>query len=458
MGLLTRAGFMVNFARLLYYLAGAMRRLYWNKDKLRRYQEKRLRAVIKYAYENVPFYHEKFRKFGLNPDDIKTLEDLSKIPITSKNELRRETPRRLTSVKVDVGDLKVVRTSGSTGNPFRVYLTGAEDDWRKAIYMRANISCGQRPRDRWVAITAPHHFGDITGMQQKIGIFARTNISVFSSLDSQIKIVNEAKPDVLDGYSGSLLLIAREIEKRGSLLLIAREIEKRGLKTVNPRIVFGTAELIDDASVKFIENVFNAPFYDQFGCVEVDRTAWQCPEKVGYHMDVDSVIIQFVDSEGNEVSPNERGEIVYTSLFNYAMPLIRYKVGDVGQYQSDECPCGRVLPLMNVLEGRKDSFIVLPNKQLLSPRMFTIAMTMFSRYHDIEGFRVIQRRPDYIEIFVKTRKGYEEQQAFERELKAHIQKMLDLGRLGVSIFVTFVDEIPLNKTGKLNAVISEVNI
>jgi len=203
--------------------------------------------------------------------------------------------------------------------------------------------------------------------------------------------------------------------------------------------------------------VFNAPFYDQFGCAEVDRTAWQCPEKVGYHMDVDSVIIQFVDSEGNEVSPNERGEIIYTSLFNYAMPLIRYQVGDVGQYQNDECPCGRVLPLMNVLEGRRDSFIVLPNHQLLSPRTFTVAMSMFSRYQDIEEFRVIQRRLDYIELFVKTRKGYEKQRVFERELKAHIQKTLDLGGLGVSISVTFVDEVPLSKTGKLNAVISEVN-
>ena len=140
------------------------------------------------------------------------------------------------------------------------------------------------------------------------------------------------------------------------------------------------------------------------------------------------------------------------------MPLIRYSVGDVGQYRRDECPCGRVLPLMKVLEGRKDSFIVLPNHQLLSPRTFTVAMSMFGRYQDIEEFRVIQRKLDYIELFVKTRKGYEEQEVFERELTAHIQRMLDLDRLGVSISVTFVDEIPLSKTGKLSAVISEVNV
>jgi len=431
--------------RIMYYLVAAQRRLYWHKDKLRRFQEKRLRSVVNYAYRFVPFYHEKFKEANILPSEIRTLEDLSKLPIVKKDEVRIEDPRRLISVQFEPEKLKVVRTSGSTGKPFRVYLTGAEDDWRKAIYMRANISCGQKPRDRWVAITAPHHFGDTTSMQQRLGIFARVNISVFSGLDSHIQLVSEAKPDVLDGYSGSLLLLAREIERRG-------------LKTVSPRMVFGTAELIDDASVRFIESVFRAPFYDQFGCVEVDRTAWQCPEKVGYHMDVDSVITQFVDSEGNEVSPGERGEIAYTSLFNYSMPLIRYSVGDVGQYRSDECPCGRVLPLMKVLEGRKDSFIVLPNHQLLSPRTFTVAMSMFGRYKDIEEFRIIQRKLDYIELFVKTRKDYEEQQVFERELTAHFQKMLDLDRLGVSISVTFVDEIPLSKTGKLSAVISEVNV
>jgi phenylacetate-CoA ligase len=431
--------------RILYYLATAQRRLYWRRDKLRKFQEKRLRSVVNYAYRFVPYYHEKFKEAGISPSEIKTLEDLSKLPIVKKDELRIKDPSRLISVKFEPRKLKVVRTSGSTGKPFRVYLTGAEDDWRKAIYMRANISCGQKPRDRWVAITAPHHFGDTTRLQQRLGFFARVNVSVFSGLDNCVKLVSEAKPDVLDGYSGTLLLLARELDRRD-------------LKTVNPRIIFGTAELIDDASIKFIESVFDSPFYDQFGCVEVDRTAWQCPEKVGYHMDVDSVITQFVDSEGNEVSPGERGEIVYTSLFNYAMPLIRYSVGDLGQYRLDECPCGRVLPLMKVLEGRKDSFIVLPNNQLMSPRAFTVAMSMFSRYHDIEEFRIIQRKLDYMELFVKTKKGCKGMHAFEKELKEHFQKTLGLDKLGVTLSINFVDEIPLSKTGKLNAVVSEVNV
>jgi len=264
MGLLTRAGLMVNFARLLYYLAGAMRRLYWDKDKLRRYQEKRLRAVIKYAYENVPFYHEKFRKFGLNPDDIKTLEDLSKIPITSKNELRRENPLRLVSVKVDVRDLKVVRTSGSTGEPFEVYINRAEDDWRKAIYMRANIS-------------------------------------------------------------------------------------------------------------------------------------------------------------------------------------------------DEVCPCGRVLPLMKVVEGKKDSFIVLSNGRIISPRAFVIAMRTFKWYSLVEQFRIVQKSLDHFEFLIKKKGDAVEESVIIRDLIRHFTDTFNMDD-GININVRFVDEVMLGKSGKLASVISEVKI
>jgi len=437
---------MPNLLRILYYLARAMKRAYWNSGKLQRYQEKRLRSVVEYAYNFIPFYHEKIRKAGISPRDIKTLEDLSKLPIIRKDEFKRENPRRLVSVEFDIEKLKVVRTSGSTGKPFQVYINSVENDWRKAIYMRANISCGQKPRDNWVAITAPHHFSDTTNTQRRLGIFAQTCISVFADINEQIRLVNEAKPDILDGYSGSLLLLAKEFQKRG-------EVE-----TIEPRIIFGTAEVIDNVSCRFIERMFNAPFYDQFGCSEVDRTAWQCPEKTGYHMDVDSVITQFVDHEGNDVSSGERGEIVYTSLFNYSMPLIRYAVGDVGVPSDEKCPCGRSFPLMEVAEGRKDSLLLLPNGQLLSPRTFTVALGMFELYGQIEQFRVIQKEVDLFKICVKKKDSGVNEDVLRSELLMHIKRMLNSKLNEVEFNVEFVEDLPLNKTGKHRAVVSELKM
>lgn len=434
---------MPNLARILYYLANAMKRVYWNRDKLRRYQEKRLRSVVKYAYDFVPFYHEKFRKAGVFPTDIKTLEDLNKLPIIKKDDWRHENSRRLVSTAFNMQKLKVVTTSGSTGKPFRVYLTRTEDDWRKAIYMRANISCGQKPRDRWVVITAPHHFFDTSDIQRSLGIFAQTVISVFADVDEQIRLVGEADPHVLDGYSQSLLLLAKEVERRR-------------IETIEPRMIFGTAELIDEAARQFIERVFNAPFYDQFGCAEIDRSAWQCPEKVGYHMDVDSVITQFVDEDGEEVGPDERGEIVYSSLFNYAMPLIRYSVDDVGRSIDDECPCGRVLPLMKVVEGRKDAFVALPDGRVLPPTMVILTMIGFKRYPEIEQFRIVQKRLDHFKFIIKKKYDSVNENVMEKELVQHFMKILSVKEGAVDFDVEFVDDFPLNKSGKLMSVVSEV--
>ena len=431
---------MANLLRVLYFLGSAMRRPYWDSVKLGRFQEKRLRSVVDYAYRNVAFYHEKFREAGVKPSDICGLDDLKKLPIVRKSELRNVDPRKLVSLEYDIGKLKDVRTSGSTGQPFAVYLNKVENDWRKAIYMRANISCGQKPRDKWVVVTAPHHFADTTGIQRRIGIYAQNCVSIFDGVDKQIEAISKLQPDILDGYSGALLLIAKELDRRR-------------LRLIKPRIVFGSADLMDDVSCRFMEEVFGAPYYDQFGCAEIDRSAWQCPEKVGYHMDVDSVITEFVDEDGDKVSAGERGEVVYSSLFNYAMPFIRYAVGDVGVPSDEECPCSRKFPLMKVVEGRRDSLVVLPDSRLLSPRVFTNAMSRF--FEKIVQYRVVQKRVDLFEVFVQLRESVDKD-VFEKGLVEHVRRVLGFGD-DIAVVVKFVDEVPLSKTGKLTAVISEVN-
>ncbi|MBX5327275.1 MAG: phenylacetate--CoA ligase family protein [Candidatus Bathyarchaeia archaeon] len=430
---------MANILRVLYFLGRAMRRPYWDEARLRRFQEKRLRLVVENAYRSVPFYHEKFKEVGIKPSDIRGLDDLRKLPVVRKSELKGVDAAKLVSAEFDVERLKVNRTSGSTGQPFTTYLSRVEDDWRKSIYMRANISCGQRLRDRWVVVTAPHHFSDTTSIQRKLGVFAQTCVSIFDGIDKQIELISQARPDVLDGYSGALLLIAKEVNRQG-------------LGLIRPRIVFGTADLMDVVSRRFMEEVFGAPYYDQFGCAEIDRSAWQCPERVRYHMDVDSVVMEFVDEDGEGVSAGERGEVVYTSLFNFAMPFIRYAVGDVGIPSDDECPCGRRLPLMEVVEGRRDSLLVLPDGRLLSPRVVTNAMSRF--FEKVVQYRVVQRKVDLFEVFVRVREGVDTG-VFERELIEHIKRVLGLGD-DVTIAVRFVDDVPLSKSGKLMSVVSEL--
>lgn len=432
---------MTNFLRVLYYLGNAMRRAYWNNDKLRKEEEKRVRSVVGYAYDFVPFYHEKFREAGLKPSDVRTLKDLAKLPITRKRELIHESSRRLVSLEFNLDQLIVERTSGLAGEPFATYRSSMETDWQKAIYMRANISCGQKPRDSWIFVTSPQHFNDTTNIQRRLGIYAQTCVSVFCSVNDQIKLISRVNPDVLDGYSGCLLLLAKEADRMD-------------LKSIQPRIIFGSADLIDVTSRRFMEKVFEAPYYDQFGCTEVDRSAWQCPVKDEYHMDIDSVVTQFVDDAGNEVSAGERGEIVYTTLSRYSMPFIRYAVGDVGIPSDESCPCGRTLPLMKIVEGRKDSFLLLPDGRQLSPMAFRIAVSRF--FDRIMQYRVVQKKVDHFKIYIKVKDDSVDEKRLETELTAHVMKVLGLDKYEVTIAVEFTEEMPLSKSGKLMAVVSDL--
>ena len=174
-------------------------------------------------------------------------------------------------------------------------------------------------------------------------------------------------------------------------------------------------------------------------------------------MDVDSVLFEFVDKNGEQVSAGECGEIVYTSLFNYANPFIRYSIGDLGRPTDDFCSCGVKLPLMRVVEGRKDSVVVLPDNRLLSPRVFTIAMSMFRFYNVIEQFCIIQKKRDFFEIFLKMGETSLDYEMIKKDLIEHFIKTLNVEKLDLVFDVKIVDDFPLGKGGKRMAVVSEVS-
>ncbi|MEM2144622.1 MAG: hypothetical protein QW279_04625 [Candidatus Jordarchaeaceae archaeon] len=430
-----------NHFQTYYYLQKFKKSAYWNLKKLDDFQNKRLRHVVKYAYENVQFYHKILREQNIRPDDIKSSEDLNKLPIIRKDEIRKN-PLAFISKQFDQHKLRRLSTSGSTGKPLFIYVSPVEDMLRKARHLRANVSCGQKIRDRWVIITSPNHFGTSTKLQRALNFYVPIPVSVFSSIEEQISTIEALAPDVLDGYSSSLLLLAKGIKEKKA-------------KKITPKFIIGGAEFIDDSSKRFIETVFNVPFFDHYACVEVDRVAWQCPEKIGYHIDSDSLILQFIDDEGNEVEKGERGEIVCTSLFNYAMPLIRYAIGDVGMASSEECSCGRTLPLMKVIEGRSDSVLLLSDGRLISPRAFSVAMSMFKYYEFLDQFRIIQKKTDFFELWLKLKANGVDRAIIERELVKFLKKALCLDEQ-VTFLVKFLDEIKLDSTGKFSIVVSEL--
>jgi phenylacetate-CoA ligase len=433
----------LNYVRAFIYLQRMLNSAYWSKEKIIKNQNFRLKNIIKYSYDNVPFYHDIMKKKGIYPNDINNLKDLNKMPIISKDHIRKNY-HSFISRHYNADNLMQISTSGSTGKPLFLKISDKEDKIRKAKFLRSHISIGHNSRDKWVVITSPHHFGSNSFVQNLLNYYVPYSVSVFDTAENQISKIMQYNADILDGYSSSIYLLAKEIERKN-------------IQSITPKFLIGGAELIDKKSRKYIEDIFEAPFYDQYACIEFERMAWECTEKRGYHIDSDTLVVQFVDENSVEVAPGESGEIICTSLFNYAMPLIRYSVGDLGIPSSEDCTCGRNLPLMKVMEGRTDSLIKLPSERLMSPRSFTVAMSSFRYYPIFDQFRLIQKKTSKFDVLIKLSTGHHKKEVISTELIKYLRKTLSLDENEIDIEVEFVEEIPLDKSGKLKIVISEVN-
>jgi phenylacetate-CoA ligase len=150
--------------------------------------------------------------------------------------------------------------------------------------------------------------------------------------------------------------------------------------------------------------------------------------------------------------------MICTSLFNYAMPLIRYAVGDIGVLSGEECNCGRTLPLLKTVEGRSDSLLVLPDGRRLSPRVFTNAVGLFELVDCMEQYSVVQKKVDHFEFDIKEK---DKENAIDRTILAtkllkHLEKTVQIDMNRVHFDVRFVDSIPMEKGGKMKIVTSEI--
>jgi len=244
------------------YLKNLLNRSYWDREKLSEYRNDKLKKIIMYSYQNVPYYYQLFKKLNIRPEEIKKVSDLNKIPIMNKNTVRVNL-NQMVSKSFLVDDLSLHRTSGSTGEPLYFYLSQSEDEYRKAKHIRALMSCGQKPFDKWVLITHPLYFRQSTRLQKLFRFFTPLSVSVFDDVATQIATIEKLRPDVLDGYASSLLLLAKELN----------EIDKT---SISPRLLISGADLISSNSRTFVEKVFEAPFFDQYGCAELERLASQC--------------------------------------------------------------------------------------------------------------------------------------------------------------------------------------
>lgn len=422
--------------RLLFYLHRLRRELWLEPAKLRELQTKRLRATVKHAYENVSFYHKKFDAAGVKPDDIRSVADLVKVPVTTKAEVQASSLQDVVARNVTMDKCVLRTTSGSTGLPLVLVVDRRVLDFEGAVWMRALFENGLRLGDRMAVIGDPRSFLKGKSVLQRFGIMRSKYISIFDDAERQRVLLDEYKPDVIKSYPSSLTILAHACQN--------------SKKSFRPHLVFTSAELLDSASRRFINSMCKVELLDNYACSEFSLLAWECHKHAGYHINSDGVVVEFVD-DGESVAFGERGEIVCTSLFNDVMPLIRYRIGDSGIPMEAQCSCERVLPLMKIVEGRTDDFLLTVDGRMIAPTVFF--PYPFESFEGIRQFRVIQEKKDKLRIQLVADEAFlSSGQVFERA-RGEIQKLF-----GQEMQVDFqiLDKIPRDYNGKLRKVISKV--
>lgn len=410
----------------------SLRKSQWLKgESLKRLQEKKLRAIVDHAYNDVEFYRGRFDSVGIKPSDIRHLEDLSKIPLTLRSDVLGNYPDRMVARGTNLDECVKRKTSGSTGTPVEVVFDKRDQAFRMGVFYRALIECGLRITDKLTTMS----YNDEKSVKwfQVFGLLRRQNIQTLTPLDQVVERLRVYQPDVFYSYASYLANVAQVVKEKG-------------IAEIRPRLVFSHAEMLEEGTRALVRSVFGGEAFETYGSSEFVRLGWECPEHVGYHMDADGFVIEFLE-DGEHVSPGERGEIFVTSLDSYAMPLLRYRIGDYGVPSEDECPCGRGLPLMKHIEGRADDFIRLPDGRLVSPRR--VSTVVWNAMHG-DQYRIIQKKLDLVIVELRNKDLPDKT---DLRVSEGLREVLGTD---VQVQIRFVDQIPSDKSGKIRRVTSEI--
>ena len=410
-----------------------LRRQQWlGAEELEKIQQEKLLAMIHHAYQNVRYYRRAFDSAGISPEDIKTVDDLANVPITRREDLQQLPFEDITASNFNLKGCKRLLTAGSSGMPLTVYRTGNEDDFFDTVWARTFLEDGQNIFDK----IAEYHFYQPIPHRwfEHLGIWSRTVLSVLDEPKKHIETLRRVRPDVMRGNPFDLVNTA-----------IA--LQQAKIQEVNPRLIFSMGSLLDQPSRGLMESILGAEVFDCYGATETGCVAWECTAHRGYHMNVDTTVVELIN-EGELASKGQRGRIVCTGLHSFSMPFIRYDTGDVGILSDEKCQCGRALPLLKSLDGRADDFFVSADGTLNSPSVIVNQIKLIT---GIQQFKVIQETETTVTAQIVPNKNAspETSERVRETMKKIMGNSLD-------VQVELVDNIPPDPSGKRRSLVSRV--
>ena len=442
---ITRIKYNILNRNLLKQIAIAEKNLTLSRDELVELQWKKLKDLFTHAFFNCSLYAEKYKKAGINPEDIRNFDDFQRVPVITKKEIRENLDRMVTN-GIDRSLLEKVHTGGTTGIPLKIYRDRRKSDFMQALYLRTIRfwGCDIGSKTVWVWGLPKELEQSYDFRYQAVFHKFFKNVTWFNAFDMTnenmekfLKFLNKFRPRLIIGYVSALCEYAKFLKENN-------------FKIWSPKAIWITAEPSELFQRKVIEDAFGAKTYNQYGLSEILHIATECSERNGLHIHADSRYLEIIDTNNKPLPCGEIGNIVVTDLENRVMPLIRYKNDDLGSLKKRLCKCGCNYPLINDIRGRIYDMITLKNGKKIYGHIFS--RILFNYKEQIEQFQVHQISlnniivrivPGRLKDFSKLRN--EILMSFQRYTKNLIDYSFES-----------VDQIHKEKSGKLRYVKSDV--
>jgi len=401
------------------------------REKIRELQLKRLKQTVKLVYDTVPFYKKKFKELKIKPEDIKTLDDVRKLPFTTKNDLRDNAPFGMMATSLD-NCIELHASSGTTGIPVTVCYTPHDIDVWSEVMARCLSMSGLTKKD---VFQNPIPYGTFTGAfgfhygAQKIG--ALVIPSGQGQSERQIKLMEHYGTTFMSGVASYAMRLGQVAREMG--------IDPKKLKVRNG--LFG-AEMFTPGLKKRIMDTWDMDVHDIYGLTEMcgPGVSTDCDQHDGLHLWEDHFLIECVDPKTLEpVSLEEEGEIVLTTLTKEGMPLLRYRTRDIAKlYDQKICECGRTHIKHSTIKGRSDDMIIIRGTNIFPGQIESVLMKhptvggnwrmVLTTENDIDMLKV--------EVETKQRLSQIEVEQLVQKLKSDIQSVI--------VFTPIIDVLPPN--------------
>ncbi len=409
-------------------------------DKLRDYQGRQLISFLRYAVKNVPYYRDYFARQSLTVEDIRTVDDLKLFPLLDKETVRFNADRLIAEpYRKRTSQVVNVHTSGTTGKGLHLKLS-KEAFQREYAFRYLHLSwAGIKPNMKMAffaghPVTPPERLSPPFWAEDKINkrIYFSSQHITNATLPIYIDKLKEFKPELIRGYPSSVYLIGVGILEHGA-------------KGVSPKAVFTNSETLLGYQREVIERAFSCKVFDWYGNTEQVANIVEC-ERGNRHVKAEHSFVEFLKQDGMPAKPGELAEMVCTGFGNYAMPLIRYRVGDMAVLSDRGCSCGRNDLIVDKIVGRVEDIVVTPDGRHVG-RLDHLFKDMLN----VKEAQIVQEMIEELKIRIVKRKGFNDKDLQLLEKEARL-------RLGNSIRFQFefVDHLEREPSGKLRFVISRI--